>query len=486
MRGVQFFSFVKPKQDLEKCKRWTAACGRPNFSPANVTKHTYICSRHFVGGAGPSADHPDPTPATFTPEQFATFSKRRKRSKNWTAPPKPRRARHLTEETVCDQDRYGFVPTGEGLTSKAVGRNNSTWINACPSVRRGFRQTKATVRRETQLLLSLKLENESLKEEVDLLKDEKSESPPPSSCQALNINCVRDNDEKCHFYTGLIWDQFLALWRFLGPKHTLWNMSVKKDCKRRGVLKELSAMDQLFLTLIRLRLGLLQQHLADRFCVSTSYVSHCVTTWILFLYHEFSHLRDLMFATREITKKNMPKCFQRFKDLRVIIDATEFVVQSPTPFQQQENTYSKYKAETTVKVLIGIAPQGSCAFVSDAFEGSISDRELTIQSGFLEKINPGDLVMADHDFTIKDLLHEKFADLNIPPFFAESRDTFTAQEELETKIIAKGRSHVERFIDKLKKYRIFQKTIPLSVAPVLSQMVFVGCCLANFQKPIVP
>lgn len=397
---------------------------------------------------------------------------------------------------MCDQDRNGIVPSGEeGLPSKVVGAANSIGIQACPLAKCGSTQTEAvvqTVRSETQLLLSLKLENNSLKKELDSLKNEKSESPPPPPRQALNIDCVRENDEKCHFYTGLIWDQFLALWRFLGPareKLTLWNMSVKKDvispCKRRGPNRKLSAMDQLFMTLIRLRLGLLQQDLAYRFCVSTSYVSRCVTTWIQFLYHEFGNLRDLMFATRDITKENMPRCFKRFKNLRLIIDATEFVVQSPTNFQQQGNMYSKYKAKTTFKVLIGIAPQGACAFVSDAFEGSISDRELTIQSGLLEKINPGDLIMADRGFTIKDILQEKGADLNIPPFLA-GRDKFTAQEELETKRIAKGRIHVERFIEKLKKYRIFQKTIPLSVAPVFSQMVFVGCCLVNFQKPIVP
>ena len=43
-------------------------------------------------------------------------------------------------------------------------------------------------------------------------------------------------------------------------------------------------------------------------------------------------------------------------------------------------------------------------FVSDCFEGSISDKQITRKSGFLDKILPGDVVLADRGFTIHDLL----------------------------------------------------------------------------------
>ena len=31
-----------------------------------MAKDTYICNLHFVGGKGPTVDHPDPLPATAT------------------------------------------------------------------------------------------------------------------------------------------------------------------------------------------------------------------------------------------------------------------------------------------------------------------------------------------------------------------------------------------------------------------------------------
>lgn len=69
MQNVNWVVFPKPHRDLEKCRRWARACGRDGFTETNVNKWTYMCSKHFVGGNGPTKDFPDPIPATFTPVQ---------------------------------------------------------------------------------------------------------------------------------------------------------------------------------------------------------------------------------------------------------------------------------------------------------------------------------------------------------------------------------------------------------------------------------
>jgi hypothetical protein len=43
-------------------------------------------------------------------------------------------------------------------------------------------------------------------------------------------------------------------------------------------------------------------------------------------------------------------------------------------------------------------------------------RAIIEKSGFLDKINPGDLILADRGFTIEALLIARQASLNIPPF----------------------------------------------------------------------
>jgi hypothetical protein len=93
--------------------------------------------------------------------------------------------------------------------------------------------------------------------------------------------------------------------------------------------------------------------------------------------------------------------------------------------------------------LIGVAPSGAASFISDCFEGSMSDRESVLQSGFLDYIEKGDLVLADRGFQIGDLLSKKGATLNIPPFL-KGRKAFNLDETQTTKIIAKARIHVER------------------------------------------
>ena len=59
-----------------------------------------------------------------------------------------------------------------------------------------------------------------------------------------------------------------------------------------------------------------------------------------------------------------------------------------------------------MKVLIGVAPNSIITFISAAYPGSITDKELTIASGILSLLVPGDNIMADKGFLIENLLPE--------------------------------------------------------------------------------
>ena len=197
-----------------------------------------------------------------------------------------------------------------------------------------------------------------------------------------------------------------------------------------------------------------------------------------------TYLKPDMFPSREKISEHLPAIFKHYMNLRVIIDCTEFFCQSPKNFEHQGNLYSHYKAHTTFNVLIGITPNGAICFVSDVFEGAISDPEIFIKSGLLELLLPGDLVVADRGFTVHDELQSIGATLNIPPFL-NRRDHLTPQEEIETKKMAKQRIYVEHAVGRIKRFRIFKKVLPLSLRRILNEMVFVSACLANFQSPIV-
>lgn len=58
---VSFLHFPGAKYHNTKRERWIRACNR--HDDFNCTNHSYICSLHFVGGNGPTYQHPDPIQA---------------------------------------------------------------------------------------------------------------------------------------------------------------------------------------------------------------------------------------------------------------------------------------------------------------------------------------------------------------------------------------------------------------------------------------
>ena len=134
----------------------------------------------------------------------------------------------------------------------------------------------------------------------------------------------------------------------------------------------------------------------------------------------------------------MPLCFKEtYPTTRCIIDCTELFVQVPSSLAGQSALYSSYKHHVTYKGRIGIAPSGAITFVSQLFPGSLSNKEITCRSGYL---NPGfwqqgDSVMADRGFTIEENLKDLGVTLNIPAFL-DGRDQLERDEVIESQSIA--------------------------------------------------
>ena len=135
---------------------------------------------------------------------------------------------------------------------------------------------------------------------------------------------------------------------------------------------------------------------------------------------------------------------------------------------------------------MGISPSGAITFVSQLFDGSISDKEIVRKSGFLEKElwDSGDSVMADRGFVIEDDLEPLGVKLNIPPFL-DVREQFTAAELKEGQSIASVRIHVERAIQRVKKFKILRNEIPLTLHGSINQIWTTCCFLCNFMPALI-
>ena len=246
-------------------------------------------------------------------------------------------------------------------------------------------------------------------------------------------------------------------------------------------VRTLTLREEFIMTLIRIRRGFTVRTLSDMFGISVSYTSKIFCTWISFLYLELGPLL-IRWPTKEQIAKTFPASFKHFKNTRCIIDCTEIFIQKPSMPSSQRITWSSYKHHNTSKLLVATSPRGTFTFISSLWTGSISDKRIVQESGFMDLIERGDDVMADRGFLIRDLLAEKGATLNIPPF-AHGKQ-LSVHATTKTRRIASARIHVERAIGRLKTFRLLNGVVPLNLKPLLNQIVVVCAALCNLQDPL--
>ena len=265
----------------------------------------------------------------------------------------------------------------------------------------------------------------------------------------FGIEMIEANDEMTKFYTGLpTWPMFLHLLFFL-------NVTTHSCCK-------LSPENELFLVLVRLRLGLLYNDISVRFNLSLSAVARIVQKWIDIMYQRLSFL--IAWPERGVCSQNMPIAFKEtYPRCRCIIDCSEIFIETPLNYTARAKTFSNYKKHNTIKFLIGVTPFGTISFLSECWGGRVSDKNLTQSSNFLNKLERGDTILADRGFTVAEDLAVHGATLEIPSFTRGKQQLSQREVEL-SKQLSRVRIHVERVIGLLKnKFLVLKGPLPISI-----------------------
>ena len=112
-------------------------------------------------------------------------------------------------------------------------------------------------------------------------------------------------------------------------------------------------------------------------------------------------------------------------------------------------TYSNYKSTNTIKYLIGITPSGGISFLSAGWGGKASDKLITLNSGFLDMLSPGDCVLADRGFLVEEELATVGGVIRIPAFTRGKKQLTTRDVDISRQI-AHVRIHFERVIRRFK------------------------------------
>ena len=343
----KLYPFPTEKKNKELREKWIKAINRKdvkngkNWTP-NVNSR--VCSKHFVGGKFDEANDVPSIDLGYSP-----ILKGVKR-----IAPKDR-AKSLSKRIKLDSNN--------NEVEKVAIWDHGSYHYTC-DCRKGC-DCRGCIVKQNQVL-KLKHENLVLQHKVDSIP--KDIKPIPL------IHTFLENDEKVSRYTGLTSvEQFDDLVHHLSPmanKMRYWEGAIKhKEGTRssRGPKRKLTTKEELLLVLMKLRKGLHNDMLSELFSVSEGTVSKIFNTWIKFLSRELNPL--IYWPSRANVQANMPPSMQSYPNLRCTIDCTEVFIERPRDRLVQSLTWSDYKKHNTVKVLIGIAPNGTITYLSSVWEG---------------------------------------------------------------------------------------------------------------------
>ena len=273
----------------------------------------------------------------------------------------------------------------------------------------------------------------------------------------MSADSVRGDDTRCQEMIGLAWETFSALFLYLSAFVVCSSVY-------------LPAVDQLFITLVKLRHNPSFSLLAHTSRMSKSTIISVFWKWTDALYCHIGFL--VHWPDREDIFRTIPPVFKsKFPRLTSIIDCFEIFTDAPKDLHAHAQCWSNYKKHCTVKVFICCNPHGAVTFLSPVWGGRVSDVKIVRDSGFISSRYhmPGDQILADRGFTLHDDFATSCSAELITPAFTKGKKQLTAREVEYSRQLSSVRIHVERVIGLLKnRYTILKGPLPVKMINSMS------------------
>ena len=153
----------------------------------------------------------------------------------------------------------------------------------------------------------------------------------------------------------------------------------------------------------------------------------------------------------------------------------------------QRAIFSNYKNRNTLKTMVGCSPRGLITYMSSAYGGSASDRQIIERSSLCTDkslFEKKDSIMADRGIMVQDLFASSDVAVNTPTML-KGKSQLEPEIVVRDRRIASKRIHIERVIGLSKTFKILKNVLSGHYVPLGDHIIYVCFMLSNFRRSIV-
>ncbi|KAM6901018.1 uncharacterized protein PEZ65_019216 [Lycodopsis pacificus] len=250
-------------------------------------------------------------------------------------------------------------------------------------------------------------------------------------------NLFIDNDHNALHFIGIALDVFNILVSSLeGNTRNTFPMSLR---------------DQVLLTLMMLKINHDIDKLAKQFRVSESIASMIVSFWIDELEKVLQPL--IPWLPKETIEATMPQEFRKYyPNTTCVLHFCQCYVQKTPNRESGAKPHVHYY--DTVKYVVAVAPCGLIMFISGAYKVHSSEKSITMDSGLLDNLKPGDEFMTQG--------------------YASRNEHYVSST-----------THIASAIQHLKVYKIVSRVVSNSMAPQINKILRICSALVNLRYDVI-
>ncbi|XP_045764897.1 uncharacterized protein LOC123867083 isoform X2 [Maniola jurtina] len=309
-------------------------------------------------------------------------------------------------------------------------------------------------------------DNENVTESVTVKQNPFTITEPCASCGHLpyySVHSYKNEPNGLSYYTGFeTFDKLISVFNSLGDGVN------NLDYVYGPPPDHLDTLEQFCMVLLWLSKHREFQDVALTYRTSTKQVANILIAWIRFMALQWRAIK-LKIDRKAVSYYMSLDYNDKYPYNRVIIDANECLDKPP-------RLLSAYENKNTIKLLIGMAPNGLITYLSPCSGDSDSDRQLDERSSSNDE-------MMDKELNVQDIFLSH--GIKVGPIPSKKYNKVIPDILTKASKIANKKVHIEGILEMLKSYKILTQPMTPIEKGVSNEIAFVVAMLVNFRSNFI-